>query len=102
MGTLREATIRLAQDQPDLRRDLLNLLVAAKANSNPGDLSTRGILAAVYRASDPRSMLTHSYDEKQRVVLCGRVQVDSLTDAGGGDDKAAPTCKTCLKRDPRF
>jgi hypothetical protein len=102
MGTLRDAALRLAQSDAELRPHLVRLLAS---DFDPKDIQTRQLLAGAYKASDPRSMLTHSYVEKLDKVLCGKVMADHIADEYSGsraDLAKPPTCKTCLKRDPRF
>jgi hypothetical protein len=64
-----------------------------------------GVLAALYkggllsRNARNKSFLHHAYKEGEEVTLCGKIKVEHLAD---NDLDAPPTCKTCLKRDPRF
>ena len=67
---------------------------------------TRAVLAAAY----PRYLLrkfkapflTHavSIDEEgtEFQVLCGRVEINSIADAGAADTTKPPTCKVCAGR----
>jgi hypothetical protein len=66
---------------------------------------TRWVLAGAYPVSASASLLTHTLDTRVGAPLCGRVRPESLADAGAndpGEGEAQPTCKTCLRRDPRF
>lgn len=69
-------------------------------------IETRDVLAGAYRgrAAKIDATLSHavSIEGDRERVLCGRVKVESIADAGAGDVDAAPDCPTCLARDPRF
>jgi hypothetical protein len=66
-------------------------------------IRTAPILAAAYKGRDVsgRPLLTHSIlvdaaGDVER-VLCGRVLIDSICDAGSWTDET-PTCKTCAAK----
>lgn len=71
-------------------------------------VETREVLAGAYLRGRMASMLTHAVeigaDGAEARVLCGRVRLDSIADAGslgiGGRDEP-PTCRVCASRDPR-
>jgi hypothetical protein len=62
---------------------------------------TRAVLAGAYKASNPRSLLTHTavIDEAGNVVsvACGRVKLDSLADTYAQDISLPPTCLRCAR-----
>jgi hypothetical protein len=64
---------------------------------------TRAVLAARYVKLD--KCLTHvvETDESgfETRVLCRKVRLDSVCDAGGSNPDAPATCTVCAKRDPR-
>lgn len=75
---------------------------------------TDGVLAGAYASAGARrkgvhnmmpnqKIVTHSYDDDDRSegakTLCGKLTLDKF--AGAHSDEP-PTCKLCLKRDPRF
>lgn len=69
---------------------------------------TRAVLAAAYNGMHHPfyKMHTHTvefehYDVDGR-VLCSRVKLTHMADAGADDPYAPPSCPTCLRRDPRF
>lgn len=68
-------------------------------------LQTRAVLAGAYRGQ-MRSTLTHTVavneDGSDAYVKYKCVEVDSLADEHASDPNAPPTCKKCLRRDPRF
>jgi hypothetical protein len=73
-------------------------------------VETRGVLAGAYlgksgalRGQTARSHSVEIGEDGWEVrVLCGKVKVDNMVDAGAGGTGDPPTCATCLRRDPRF
>lgn len=78
-------------------------------------IETRSVLAGAYEGgarrkhAPPGKCLTHSIevDEAGRDVrvLCGRVRLDSIADAGADEPEeraSRPTCEPCERKDPRF
>jgi hypothetical protein len=68
-------------------------------------LQTRPILGGIYGPMHSRrGMLTHTVTLPDGIPLCS-VKPTSVADAGslcGDEGERPPTCKTCLRRDPRF
>jgi hypothetical protein len=67
-------------------------------------LATLSVLAGAY-ANRKSTLLTHTVNLDTDAVLCTRVNPDHMADiysATGDEADAAPTCKTCRARDPRF
>lgn len=74
-------------------------------------IQTRWMLAGAYKGGrqDLKHLLTHSVEVdanecEAELTLCGRIKGERLADVmadEAGNDKP-PTCKTCLRRDPRF
>ena len=58
--------------------------VKPKSVPAPEYLQTRGVLAGAYRASDPKSFLTHAVivdaEGRELAVVCKRVKLDSIAD----------------------
>lgn len=64
---------------------------------------TLSVLAGAYKASNPKSTLTHvveSVDGRWTRVLCStRVKLDSMCDYATDEDKVEPpTCPGCLAK----
>jgi hypothetical protein len=79
-------------------------------SQNPKAIITLEVLAGAYSGRRPtrEQMLFHSIDRKfdnggEGVSLCGRIRADHLVDSNGMENVGIPpTCKPCLRRDPRF
>ena len=66
---------------------------------------TYGVLAGAYRGGRKSldKLLTHATQDEGRTALCGGVNEWNLAEpVTQADADAAPTCKRCLKKDPRF
>jgi len=68
---------------------------------------TRAVAAAAYPQGhwkdDHPVFLTHTADTETKQPLCKRVRYDSLLDDSYAQaPEEPPTCKTCLRRDPRY
>ena len=61
---------------------------------------TRGVLAGAYVKLE--NMLTHTVSVSDEMPLCSRVDPDHIGDSYASDPNEKPTCKTCLRRDPRW
>lgn len=62
---------------------------------------TRSVLAAARLNKRNGQNLTHTVDAATETPLCS-VKPESIADVHGSDPDAAPTCPTCLRRDPRI
>ncbi|UOF80409.1 hypothetical protein [Caudoviricetes sp.] len=76
-------------------------------NTTEQKLTTRQILAGAYRGkrANLTVLLTHTYDEVSGETLCRKVDGDNIVDEFGHTAEELadkPTCKCCLRRDPRF
>lgn len=63
---------------------------------------TRSVLAGAYKSRKSlTSTLTHKVEVDEQGteirVVCGRVELDHISDVWSGDANAAPTCPRCLK-----
>lgn len=63
------------------------------------------VAGGAYRNNDPRSFLTHCCTKDvhgEWAPVCNRVKKESiLDDLYWGDTEETPTCKACLRKDPR-
>lgn len=65
-------------------------------------IETRVLLASRYVAGATDRSKTHAFDvEGDELSLCRRVSLVGAADVHAQDPNEAPTCATCLKRDPR-
>jgi hypothetical protein len=68
---------------------------------SPPKVETRSVLAGRYLLN-ATSYLLHAVRVGDPKTLCGRISAAYLTDELAQDVTAAPTCKACLRKDPRF
>jgi hypothetical protein len=61
-------------------------------------IETCGVLAAVYKGRQMEKALSHSYYREASTSLCG-IGAYHLAD---DYSQKKPTCKRCLRKDPRF
>jgi hypothetical protein len=62
------------------------------------EVETCGVLAALYKGKQLEKALSHSYYRYASTSLCG-IPANHLAD---DYSQKRPTCKRCLKKDPRF
>jgi hypothetical protein len=74
--------------------------------TNTATLATLPVLAGAYRKKlSATALLTHTVNLATGAVLCTRVNPDHMADEYAHTEEeaaAAPTCKQCRARDPRF
>jgi hypothetical protein len=68
---------------------------------------THSLVAGAYKGSrvSARSTLTHAVrceEERFAAVLCGGVDLDSVSDCEEDDVHGKPTCQKCARKDPRW
>lgn len=68
-------------------------------------IETVGLLAGAYNKQTEKNQLRHSVADYADTTLCGKIKAEKLADNCAYSEeelKSPPSCKACLKKDPRF